>query len=93
MQNTLEELEATIVARKGASSTESYSARLLDDTELLQRKIVEEAHEVTLELARPEISKERLAEECADLLYHVMVGLVTADLSVAEVFKVLEARR
>ena len=93
MQNTLEELQSTIVARKGASPTESYSARLLEDTELLQRKIVEEAHEVTLELARSTISKDRLAEESADLLYHLMVGLVTADVDIAEVFAALEARR
>lgn len=93
MQNTLRELEATIVARKGASTTDSYSARLLADTELLQRKIVEEAHEVTLELARPTIVKDRLAEECADLLYHVMVGLVGADMAFDDVVTVLEARR
>lgn len=93
MQNTLTELEATIVARKAASPEDSYSARLLNDTELLQRKIVEEAHEVTLELARPIIAKDRLAEECADLLYHVMVGLVTADVAFADVVDVLEARQ
>jgi phosphoribosyl-ATP pyrophosphohydrolase len=93
VQNTLAELEATIVARKGASPEDSYSARLLHDTELLQRKIVEEAHEVTLELARPAIAKDHLAEECADLLYHVMVGLVTADVTFTDVLDVLEARR
>ena len=93
MQNTLAELEATIVARKGASPEDSYSARLLHDTELLQRKIVEEAHEVTLELARTVIAKGNMDEECADLLYHVMVGLVSADVAFADVLDVLEARR
>jgi phosphoribosyl-ATP pyrophosphohydrolase len=93
VQNTLAELEATIVARKGASPEDSYSARLLHDTELLQRKIVEEAHEVTLELARTVIAKDHMAEECADLLYHVMVGLVRADVAFADVLDVLEARR
>lgn len=93
MQDTLLELEATIVARKGASPEDSYSARLLDNTELLQRKIVEEAHEVTLELARADIAQDRVAEECADLLYHVMVGLVTADVPFTDVLNALEARR
>lgn len=93
MHDTLVELEATIVARKGASPEDSYSARLLANTELLQRKIVEEAHEVTLELARPEIAKDRVAEECADLLYHVMVGLVTAEVPFTDVIEALEARR
>lgn len=93
MHDTLVELEATIVARKGASPEDSYSARLLANTELLQRKIVEEAHEVTLELARSEVAKDRMADECADLLYHVMVGLVTADVPFSDVLDALEARR
>jgi phosphoribosyl-ATP pyrophosphohydrolase len=93
VHDTLVELEATIVARKGASPEDSYSARLLNNTELLQRKIVEEAHELTLELARPAIAKDRTAEECADLLYHMMVGLVTADVAFADVLQVLEGRR
>lgn len=93
MQNTLHELEATIVARKTAPVDESYSARLLGDIELLQRKVVEEAHELTLELARPHVVKERVAEECADLLYHVMVGLVATDVAVDDVLAVLESRR
>ena len=93
MHDTLVELEATIVARKGASAEDSYSARLLANTELLQRKIVEEAHEVTLELARPDIDKDALAQECADLMYHMMVGLVTADVAFSDVLDVLEGRR
>jgi len=93
VQNTLRELEATIVARKGASTADSYSARLLADNELLQRKIVEEAHEFTLELARTTAVKDRVAEECADLLYHAMVGLVSADVPLDDVLTVLEARR
>lgn len=93
MQNTLRELEATIVARRSASPEDSYSARLLADTELLQRKIVEEAHELTLEIGRPSVVKERVAEECADLLYHAMVGLVTADVALDDVLTALEARR
>jgi len=93
VHDTLVELEATIVARKGASPEDSYSARLLANTELLQRKIVEEAHEVTLELARADIAKDALAQECADLMYHMMVGLVTADVPFTAVLDALEARR
>lgn len=98
MLNTLAELEATIAERASASPDDSYSARLLHDHELLQRKIVEEAHEFTLELARAHheslpLDPERVAEECADLLYHTMVGLCAAGVPLSQVAQVLEARR
>ena len=44
-------------------------------------------------MARAAIAKDRVAEECADLLYHVMVGLVTADVPFTDVLAALEARR
>lgn len=90
---TLLELETIIDSRRDASADESYSARLLADGELNQRKIMEEAFEVCLELNRATaLDKERISEEAADLLYHLMVGLAGADVSIAEVFAVLEAR-
>jgi len=90
---TLEELEAIIRSRKDASPDDSYSARLLNDAELTQRKIMEEAFEVCLELNRGSRAPDRIAEEAADLIYHLLAGLVAADVSVADVLVVLEGRR
>jgi phosphoribosyl-ATP pyrophosphohydrolase len=92
-QVILAELEDVLRSRRNADPEESYTARLLSDSELTQRKIMEEAFEVCLELARPETQSELAAQEAADLLYHLMVGLVSVDVSLDEVLAVLEERR
>ncbi len=89
----LQDLEQTLRERRSADPAESYTARLLADPELAQRKIMEEAFEVCLEIGRPTVAKDLLAEEAADLLYHLLVGLVGADVAVADVLAVLEGRR
>ncbi len=89
----LEELERVVRSRQSADPTSSYSAKLLADPELNQRKIMEEAFEVCLELGRSEINKGDLAGEAADVLYHLVTGLVGAGVSLQEVFSVLEGRR
>jgi len=38
-------------------------------------------------------SDERVAEEAADLLYHLEVGLVSRDLALSRALEVLNARR
>jgi len=90
---TLEDLEAVIRSRRDASPDESYSARLLSDGVLTQRKIMEEAFEVCLELNKPTTAAERVAEEAADLLYHLLAGLIAVDVPFADVLAVLEGRR
>lgn len=52
----------------------SWTAKLLNDEELLCSKIVEEARELCKTLTEAE-GKERTAEEMADVLYHCMVLL------------------
>ena len=51
----------------------------------------EEAEEVTR--AAREESDERVAEEAADVLYHLTVLLATRDLGLADAFEVLNGRR
>lgn len=89
----LHELEATLKERRSASPDESYTARLLSDPTLNQRKIMEEAFEVCLELQSAPIDAERTAEEAADVIYHLLVALVGADVAVDDVFAVLEGRK
>lgn len=89
----LDDLEATLRSRRTASPDESYTARLLADSTLNQRKIMEEAFEVCLELQASPINANRTAEEAADLLYHLMVALVGADIALDDVFTVLEGRQ
>ena len=55
----------------------SYTVKLLDDPKLVGEKVEEEAEEV-VRAAREE-SDERVAEEAADLLYHLSVLLASRD--------------
>ncbi len=88
----LGELEGVIAGRAKADPSESYTARLLGrGLEHTLEKVGEEATEVVL-AAKGE-SDERLAEECADLVYHLMVVLAQRRLALARVLEVLAARR
>jgi phosphoribosyl-ATP pyrophosphohydrolase/phosphoribosyl-AMP cyclohydrolase len=97
-------LERVIAERKAASTadlgdrihpvpprTGSYTVDLLADPPLIGAKVQEEAEEVAR--AAREESDERVAEEAADVLYHLTVLLASRDLSLADAYKVLNARR
>ncbi|MEJ7894272.1 MAG: bifunctional phosphoribosyl-AMP cyclohydrolase/phosphoribosyl-ATP diphosphatase HisIE [Solirubrobacteraceae bacterium] len=81
-------LERTIAERRG---TGSYTDTLLADFELTGAKVREEAEEVA-RAARDE-SDERLAEEAADVLYHLEVLLAARGLALADAQEVLLGRR
>jgi phosphoribosyl-AMP cyclohydrolase / phosphoribosyl-ATP pyrophosphohydrolase len=83
-------LERTLRSRAVERPDGSYTVRLLDDRELIGAKVEEEAEEV-IRAAREE-SNERVAEEAADLLYHLSVLLVSRGVSQAAVMEVLNAR-
>jgi phosphoribosyl-AMP cyclohydrolase / phosphoribosyl-ATP pyrophosphohydrolase len=84
-------LERTIAERRGASRDESYTATLLADRELIGAKVREEAEEVAR--AASEESDERLAEEAADVLYHLAVLMAERGLDMADAYRVLNERR
>jgi phosphoribosyl-AMP cyclohydrolase / phosphoribosyl-ATP pyrophosphohydrolase len=69
----------------------SYTQQLLNDPPLIGAKVQEEAEEVAR--AAREESDERVAEEAADLLYHLTVLLASRELSLADAYEVLNARR
>ena len=83
-------VERTIAERKHASPEGSYTAELLADPPLIGEKVREEAEEVTR--ATREESDERVAEEAADVLYHLSVLLHSRGLSLADAEQVLVAR-
>jgi phosphoribosyl-AMP cyclohydrolase / phosphoribosyl-ATP pyrophosphohydrolase len=85
-------LERVIADRATADPADSYTARLLGrGLDHTLKKVGEEATEVVL-AAKGE-SDERLAEECADLVYHLMVVLAHRRLPLARVLEVLASRR
>jgi phosphoribosyl-AMP cyclohydrolase / phosphoribosyl-ATP pyrophosphohydrolase len=88
---TLPTLERTIASRAATRPDGSYTARLLSDPTLAGAKVQEEAEEV-VRAAREE-SDERVAEEAADVLYHVAVLLRWRGLTLADAERVLDGRR
>jgi phosphoribosyl-ATP pyrophosphohydrolase/phosphoribosyl-AMP cyclohydrolase len=84
-------LERTIADRATNAPEGSYTAGLLADPPLVGTKVQEEAEEVA-RAARDE-SDERVAEEAADVLYHLAVLLRARGLRLADAEEVLRGRR
>jgi phosphoribosyl-ATP pyrophosphohydrolase/phosphoribosyl-AMP cyclohydrolase len=84
-------LERTIAERAAELPEGSYTAELLADPGRVGEKVREEAEEVSR--AAREESDERVAEEAADVLYHLAVLLRSRGLSLADAEEVLLARR
>jgi phosphoribosyl-AMP cyclohydrolase / phosphoribosyl-ATP pyrophosphohydrolase len=84
-------LERTIADRAASSPEGSYTAELLANPGHVGEKVQEEAEEVAR--AAREESDERVAEEAADVLYHLAVLLRSRGLSLADAEEVLLARR
>ena len=84
-------LERVLVQRDRERPDGSYTATLLADPPAIGAKVREEAEEVAR--AAAEESDERVAEEAADVLYHLDVLLRSRGLGVVDAEKVLNARR
>src|SRR6187200_2326320 len=84
-------LERTLQDRAEHPTEGSYTAKLLADPPFIGEKVQEEAEEVAR--AAREESDERVAEEAADVLYHLTVLLASRDLTLSDAFEVLNARR
>src|SRR4051794_36360135 len=84
-------LERTVAARAADPPPGSYTAELLADPAMIGAKVEEEAEEVAR--AAREETDERVAEEAADVLYHLTVLLHSRGLSLADAEQVLDGRR
>jgi phosphoribosyl-AMP cyclohydrolase / phosphoribosyl-ATP pyrophosphohydrolase len=84
-------LGRTLERRAAERPKGSYTVKLLDDPALIGEKVSEEAEEVGR--AAREESDERVAEEAADLLYHLSVLLASRAVPRAAVMEVLNGRR
>jgi phosphoribosyl-ATP pyrophosphohydrolase/phosphoribosyl-AMP cyclohydrolase len=84
-------LARTIAERVATRPDGSYTAALLADPERAGEKVREEAEEVTR--AVREETDARVAEEAADVVYHLMVLLAARGLTMADAGRVLDERR
>jgi phosphoribosyl-AMP cyclohydrolase / phosphoribosyl-ATP pyrophosphohydrolase len=88
---TLPALERTLLARANERPAGSYTVELLDDPQRIGEKVMEEAEEVAR--AAREESEERVDEEAADVIYHLLVLLHSRGRALADAERVLDARR
>ena len=85
---SLNTLEQIIESRKNKNIKKSYTAKLLNNIDLIREKIIEEANEVILEN-----SKQRIIEESADVIYHLMVLLAKKNIKLDDIEIELKSRR
>jgi phosphoribosyl-ATP pyrophosphohydrolase/phosphoribosyl-AMP cyclohydrolase len=83
-------LERTLTARQAERPAGSYTVALLDDPARIGEKVEEEAEEV-VRAAREE-TDDRVDNEAADVLYHLLVLLRSRGRSLADATEVLSTR-
>ena len=89
--SVLDRLSATIAARKGADPETSWTARLLAmGPDAAAQKFGEEAIEAIVEAVRGDT--DRLTEEAADVVYHLLVMLAARGVTLEDVVAALERR-
>jgi phosphoribosyl-ATP pyrophosphohydrolase/phosphoribosyl-AMP cyclohydrolase len=84
-------LERMLADRRDHRPEDSYTVELLDDPARIGDKVREEADEVVA--AAADESDERVAEEAADVLYHLQVLLLSRGVPLSAVLETLNGRR
>lgn len=90
-RDVLAELWDVFAQRKAAGDESSYTYKLLNNRNLLLKKIAEESSEVII--AAKDRERGEVVYEAADLLYHLMVLLFDEGIPMEEIKKELEGRR
>ncbi|MGB1235506.1 MAG: phosphoribosyl-ATP diphosphatase [Planktomarina sp.] len=89
---TLNDLYDTILSRKDADPDSSWTAKLLSKgPEKCAEKFGEEAIETIIEAVKND--REKLTSEAADVLYHLLVMLVSRDVALDDVLVELSRRQ
>jgi phosphoribosyl-AMP cyclohydrolase / phosphoribosyl-ATP pyrophosphohydrolase len=90
-QSTLPRLWSELEARRRSTATKSYTKSLLEGGPAkINAKITEEASELAKAIESE--SPDRVASEAADVLYHVLVGLMSRDVTLRDVETALSKR-
>ena len=80
----------TLNERKNFNTDKSYTAQLLNNPELLAKKIGEESTELIIDLVNK--NKTGVINESADLLYHLLVSWVLSGVDPEEIWNELSKR-
>ena len=87
----IEKLFDDLVKKNKLDIEVSYTSSLLAEKKLLAKKIGEESTEVLLEFL--DNNKEKIIKESADLLYHLCVMWISANVKPGEVWNELQRRK
>ncbi len=87
----LENLFNDLLKKKKFNKKISYTSNLLSNKNLLARKLGEESIEIILEYLNN--NKDNIIKESADLLYHLSVLWISANVKPSDVWNELENRR
>ena len=87
----LPDLERVLAQRKAQRPEGSYTVELLDNPPFIGEKVMEEAEEVAR--AAREETDDRVDNEAADVLYHLLVLLAGRDRGLKDAQEVLRERR
>ena len=87
----LEKLFDDLLKKKKFDKENSYTSSLLTNKNLLAKKIGEESIEVILEYL--DNNKNKIIKESADLLYHLCVIWISADIKPGDVWNELHRRK
>ena len=87
----LEKLFDDLLKKKKFDKENSYTSSLLTNKNLLAKKIGEESIEVILEYL--DNNKDKIIKESADLLYHLCVMWISADIKPDDVWHELHRRK
>ena len=91
MDKTIQSLYDTIQSRKKADVNTSYTSSLFaKGVNKITQKVGEEAVEVCIESISG--NKEKIAQESADLIYHLLVLWAHHDITPEDVMNVLQTR-
>ena len=83
----LSKLQKTLQSRKRSAPEGSYTARLFNDSKMLNAKIMEEAAELC-----EATSKENIAAEAADVLYFALTKATAAGVTLEDIERNLDAK-
>ena len=87
----LEKLFYDLLKKKNIDKEISYTSSLLTNRNVLVKKIGEETIEVILEYL--DNNKDKIIQESADLLYHLIVMWISSNVNPSEVWQELQKRK
>ena len=87
----LENLFYDLLKKKNIDKEISYTSTLLTNKNVLAKKIGEETIEVILEYLGN--NKDKIIQESADLLYHLIVMWISSNVNPSEVWEELQKRK